>query len=71
MGEQQRLDHDEFKAAIFRRGNKQELFHEGDEDASEPTGEEKIEELYALWQVPHTGYARYVVDVTEWMPSLS
>lgn len=49
------VDKDKFKAAIFRRGNKQELFHQGDV-LKEVTGDEKLDELLKIWSLPRSGY---------------
>jgi len=59
------VDKEKFTAAIFRRGNKQELFSGDDAvDTAEhghgsdhvPTGDEKLDELLKLWSLPRTGY---------------
>lgn len=59
------VDKEKFTAAIFRRGNKQELFSgAGDSDTAgnghgsdhAPTGDEKLDELLKLWSLPRSGY---------------
>jgi len=57
------VDKDKFKAAVFRRGNKQELLHpstSGKHDGAtvpyELTGDEKLDELLHLWSLSRSGF---------------
>lgn len=62
------MDKEKFKAAVFRRGQKQELLHSSsgggggthEQDGStlpdHVTGDEKIEELFNLWSLPRSGF---------------
>jgi hypothetical protein len=49
------VDKDKYKAAVFRRGSKQELFHE-DDGLKEVTGDEKLDDLLKIWSLPRSGY---------------
>lgn len=58
------MDKEKFRAAVFRRGNKQELFHsstvnKANEATSLPdqvTGDEKLDELVHLWSLSRSGF---------------
>ncbi len=65
------MDKEKFKAAVFRRGNKQELLHpsttgthgQHDAEASLPdqlTGDEKLDELLKLWSLARSGYVVFL-----------
>lgn len=63
------MDKDTFTAAVFRRGNKQELLHPSSSNAGKQedglslpeqvTGDEKLEELLKLWSLPRSGFVLY------------
>lgn len=72
------VDKEKFKAAVFRRGQKQELLHSSsggggthEQDGStlpdHVTGDEKIEELFNLWSLPRSGFVIVHVWFT-WIP---
>lgn len=51
-----------FNAAIFRRGQKKELFDDKQQDADWDEGaelREKLGDLHALWTMPRAGYASH------------
>lgn len=53
----QTVDKTKFTAAIFRRGQKKELFEDGDGDESEQVElDHKLRELYEMWKVPRGAY---------------
>jgi hypothetical protein len=49
------VDAEKFSAAIFRRGQKQELFADGDDNQGEVELELKLDELLDVWSLPRTG----------------
>ncbi len=53
----QGLEQGKFTAAIFRRGQKKELFHDGDEEFSEDEDlNNKLQDLHEVWGLSRTGY---------------
>lgn len=50
------VDKAKFSAAIFRRGHKQELFGDGEEDDEEQIElNDKLNDLHSIWGLPRTG----------------
>ena len=49
------IDKTKFTAAVFRRGSKPELFEGGAQGGDEPTGYEKLDELYKIWKLKRSG----------------
>jgi len=58
-------EREKYNAAIFRRGQKKELFEDGDEDVDEEIDlNYKLEDLYGVWSLPRTGYVRCELAIT-------
>lgn len=50
------VEREKFSAAIFRRGQKAELFGDADELAAEEVElNSKLEELHEIWKLPRAG----------------
>ncbi|KAG7667495.1 hypothetical protein Ndes2526B_g03498 [Nannochloris sp. 'desiccata'] len=49
------VDAEKFSAAIFRRGQKQELFGDGDDNQGDLELELKLDELLDVWSLPRAG----------------
>ena len=48
-------DREKFSAAIFRRGQKAELFGDGDATGEGVELNTKLEELHEIWKLPRAG----------------
>ena len=56
------IDKEKYTAQIFKRGQKKELFDDGDELKSvEAEFEQKMEDLREIWGLPRTGYVYFFV----------
>jgi hypothetical protein len=49
------VDAEKFSAAIFRRGQKKELFDDGDDGKAELELDLKLEDLLGIWSLPRAG----------------
>ena len=51
------IDKEKYTAAIFRRGQKKELFDDGDDSQGEEFQlKHKLEDLHEIWHLPRSGY---------------